>query len=175
MQIKSTLVSAVALMAALSYAAPAFAQDAGAQAGTQTQTDAGAGAGTDTGAGAGTDTGAGAGTDAGAGAGTDAGAGATTDQGGAQAGGDVDVNVTTEQQTEIRTAITEIKVAPVTNINIDINIGIVVPNTVVLTPLPARVIAVLPQFQGYLFFLLPDGRIVIVAPTTLKIVYILAA
>jgi hypothetical protein len=88
----------------------------------------------------------------------------------------VDVNVTTEQQTEIRTAITQVNVQPVTNIDIDIdiNVGVVIPQTVTLTPLPARVVTLLPQFAGYLFFLLPDGRIVIVAPTTLKVVYILA-
>jgi len=169
MNTKSTIISVVALMSALAFALPTHAQDAGAQAGGGTQTDTGAGAGTTTG-GTGTDTSGGTQT------GTDAQGGATTtDQSGAQAGGDVDVNVTTEQQTEIRTAITEINVQPVTNIDIDINVGVVVPNTITLQPLPARVITVLPQFKGFLFFLLPDGRIVIVAPTTLKIVYILAA
>lgn len=174
MKTKSTIVSVIALMSALSFALPAHAQDAGAQTGTdtQTQTAAGAGAGTDTSGGTqtGTDTSGGSQT------GADAqGSATTTDQGGAQAGGDIDVNVTTEQQTEIRTAITEVKVQPVTNIDIDINVGVVVPKTVTLTPLPARVVTLLPQFAGYLFFLLPDGRIVIVAPTTLRVVYILAA
>jgi hypothetical protein len=172
MKTKSTIVSVVALMSALSFALPASAQDAGAQTGTdtQTQTDAGAGTDADGGTQSGTDTSGGTqnGTDT-------QGGGTTTDQGGAQAGGNVDVNVTTEQQTEVRTAITEVNVQPVTNIDIDINVGVVIPQTVTLTPLPARVVTVLPQFAGYLFFLLPDGRIVIVAPTTLKVVYVLAA
>jgi hypothetical protein len=63
----------------------------------------------------------------------------------------------------------------VTNIDIDINIGVVVPQTIHLQPLPESVVVILPQFKGFLFFLLPDGRIVIVAPDTLKIVYILEA
>jgi hypothetical protein len=87
----------------------------------------------------------------------------------------VNVNITTEQQTEVRSAITELNVAPVASVDFDINVGVAVPQTIKLQPLPARVVTLLPQFAGYLFFLLPDGRIVIVAPTTLKIVYILAA
>jgi hypothetical protein len=174
MKTKSTIVSVVALMSALSFAIPAYAQDTGAQTGTDTQTQAGTQTGTD--AGAGTDTGgAGADTSGGTQTGTDTQGGATVDQGGAQAGGDVNVDVTTEQQTQIRTAITEVNVAPVTDIDIDITNGVVIPQTIKLQPLPATVIAIVPQFEGYLFFLLPDGRIVIVAPDTLKVVYILSA
>jgi hypothetical protein len=85
---------------------------------------------------------------------------------------DVNVNITSDQQTQIHQVITETHIQPIT-VNFDVSIGIAVPQTVVLQPLPAQIIALVPQFQGYLFFLLPDGRIVIVAPTTLKVVYII--
>jgi len=88
---------------------------------------------------------------------------------------DTSVNITTEQKTEIHQAITEINVQPAVNVNFDINVGVVVPKTVVLTPLPARVVKIFPHYKGFLFFLLPDGRIVIVDPASLKIVLIIVA
>jgi hypothetical protein len=84
-----------------------------------------------------------------------------------------DVNITTEQKTEIHQAITEINVQPVVNINFDVNVGVAVPKTVVLTPLPARIIKVFPRYKGFLFFLLQDGRIVIVDPSSLKVVIVI--
>ncbi len=55
----------------------------------------------------------------------------------------------------------------------DISVGASVSDTITLTPLPASIIALYPQFEGFLFFILPDGRIVIVDPDTLRIVMIL--
>jgi hypothetical protein len=52
-------------------------------------------------------------------------------------------------------------------------VGVAVPTTVVLTPLPEQVVTILPQYKGFLFFLLPDGRIVIVDPNSHKIVVII--
>ena len=86
----------------------------------------------------------------------------------------VDVNITADQQTQIRQSITQLNVAPVT-VNFDINVGVVVPQTVVLQPLPETIIKIIPRFKGFLFFLLPDGRIVIVSPSTHKIVLIIVA
>lgn len=84
-----------------------------------------------------------------------------------------DVDLTVEQQTEIKTQITTLNIAPVT-VDFDISIGVAVPATVTLQPLPATIIALYPQWQGYLFFVLADGRIVIVAPDTKTIVIIIA-
>jgi hypothetical protein len=55
----------------------------------------------------------------------------------------------------------------------DISVGASVPDTITLTPLPVSIIELYPQFEGFLFFILPDGRIVIVDPDTLRIVMIL--
>jgi hypothetical protein len=195
---------ALGIAAMLGVASPGLAQTppplppAGGTASGQTGASAGAGTSTDSGGSStttegGAQTGAGAGTDAGTGgtttqggAGTDAGAGAggtTTQSGGTTAGGassttdagaHVSVDVTTEQQTEIHQAITEVNVAPVTSVDFDVSIGTAVPTTITLTPLPVQVVKIVPQFEGYLFFLLPDGRIVIVEPSTLHIVYILS-
>jgi hypothetical protein len=82
------------------------------------------------------------------------------------------VNITQEQKTEIRQVIVESDVKPV-DVDFEVNVGVAVPTTVTLAPLPPRVIKLVPQYEGYRFFVLADGRIIIVEPDTLKIVYVL--
>ncbi|WP_084465816.1 MULTISPECIES: DUF1236 domain-containing protein [unclassified Aminobacter] len=50
-----------------------------------------------------------------------------------------------------------------------------VPRTIELRPLPPRIVEIVPAYEGYEFFLLPDGRIVIVEPDTPKVVYVLVS
>jgi hypothetical protein len=59
------------------------------------------------------------------------------------------------------------------DVDFDVNVGVAVPRTVTLRPLPPRVIEIVPAYRDYEYFVLADGRIVIVEPDTLKIVYIL--
>ena len=59
------------------------------------------------------------------------------------------------------------------NVDIDVSIGIAVPRTVVLHPVPADVIAVVPAFRHYKYFVLANGEIVIVDPATFVVVYVL--
>jgi hypothetical protein len=82
------------------------------------------------------------------------------------------VEISSEQQIEIRNVITEIEVEPVTT-DVEVSIGVEVPRTIELRPLPPRIIEIVPAYEGYQFFVLPDGRIVIVEPDTLEVVYIL--
>jgi hypothetical protein len=73
--------------------------------------------------------------------------------------GSIDIN--TEQKTEITQVFREVKTEPV-EIDIDVNVGVVVPRTVTLRPLPPRVIEIVPAYRGYEYFVLADGRIIIV-------------
>lgn len=82
------------------------------------------------------------------------------------------VEISAEQRTEVRDVIVETKAKPV-DIDIEVNVGVAVPRTVTLTPLPPRVVEIVPAYSGYEYFVLADGRIVIVEPGTLKVVYIL--
>lgn len=84
------------------------------------------------------------------------------------------INVTTEQKTEIRQVLTETRVEPA-KVDFDVTVGVAVPKTVVLHPLPARVVKLVPAYEGYEYFVLADGRIIIVEPGTLTVVYILTA
>jgi hypothetical protein len=161
-----TLTSAVALLAALALPSLSLAQDASSSVSVEAQTQTSVSASTETGASASTETGAGASTSASASTET----GGTSTNTGVQT--DLNVNITTEQATEIKQVITQVNVAPV-SINFEINLGVVVPKTVKLVALPARIVEIVPAFKGFLFFVLADGRIIIVAPDTLKIVAIL--
>lgn len=83
-------------------------------------------------------------------------------------------NVTVEQKTEIVNVIKETKVSPVTNVDFDVAVGVEIPrHKIRLHRLPARIVKIVPAYESYEYFLLADGRIVIVDPDTLKIVLIL--
>ena len=84
------------------------------------------------------------------------------------------IDISTEQRTEIRNVIVESDAKPV-DIDIDVNIGTVVPRTVELRPLPPRIIEIVPAYRTYKYILLADGRILIVEPASLKIVYVITA
>ncbi len=84
--------------------------------------------------------------------------------------GSIDIN--TEQKTEITQVFREAKSEPV-DVDFEVNVGVAVPRTVTLRPLPPRVIEIVPAYRSYEYFVLADGRIIIVEPDTLKIVYVL--
>ncbi|RUZ71229.1 DUF1236 domain-containing protein, partial [Mesorhizobium sp. M7A.F.Ca.US.006.01.1.1] len=83
-------------------------------------------------------------------------------------------NVTVEQKTQVTQIIRETKVEPVSNVDFDITVGVEVPrHKVRLHRLPARIVKIVPAYESYEYFVLADGRIVIVDPDTFKIVLIL--
>ncbi len=82
--------------------------------------------------------------------------------------------MTVEQKTEVTQIIRETNVAPVARVDFDISVGIEVPREKVrLHRLPARIIKIVPAYETYMYFVLADGRIVIVDPDSYKIVLIL--
>ena len=84
------------------------------------------------------------------------------------------VNITSEKRTTIKQTITQTDVEPVRDVNFSVNVGVAIPQTVELHPLPPRVVEIVPQYRNYRYFVLADGRIVIVQPDTYKIVYVVA-
>ncbi|KQV40017.1 MULTISPECIES: DUF1236 domain-containing protein [unclassified Rhizobium] len=84
------------------------------------------------------------------------------------------VNVTTEQRTEIHNVIVKEDVKPV-HVDFEVNVGVVVPRTVELRPLPPRIIKLVPAYRHYKYILLADGRILIIEPASLKIVFVVTA
>ncbi|TIW45675.1 MAG: DUF1236 domain-containing protein, partial [Mesorhizobium sp.] len=83
-------------------------------------------------------------------------------------------NVTVEQKTEITQILKQERVEPVASVDFDISVGVEVPRQrVKLRRLPPRIVEIVPAYESYEYFILADGRIVIVDPGTLKIVLIL--
>jgi hypothetical protein len=84
------------------------------------------------------------------------------------------VNITSEKRTTIRQTITQTDVEPIRDVNFSVSVGVAIPQTVELHPLPPRVVEIVPQYRNYRYFVLADGRIVIVQPDTYTIVYVVA-
>ena len=82
------------------------------------------------------------------------------------------VSLTTEQKTTIRSTVLTGSAPRVTNVNFDIKVGIAVPRTVRVAPLPATLIEIEPEWRGYMYFVYND-EIIIVEPGTLRIVAVL--
>lgn len=82
------------------------------------------------------------------------------------------INISAEQKTEVRNILVQNKVEPA-DVNFDVNVGVAVPTTVRLHPLPPRIVEIVPAYRGYEYFVLADGRIIIVDPSTHEVVYIL--
>lgn len=65
--------------------------------------------------------------------------------------------------------ITREKVEPVTNVNFSVSVGVNVPSTVTVRPLPASIIEIVPEYRGYNYVLVRE-EIVIIEPSTRRIV-----
>ena len=51
-----------------------------------------------------------------------------------------------------------------TDVTVDATIGATVPEGIIRGPVPPEIIAVAPETEGYEYFTLPDGKIVLVHP-----------
>ncbi|HXV30575.1 MAG TPA: DUF1236 domain-containing protein [Sinorhizobium sp.] len=85
-----------------------------------------------------------------------------------------DVDITAEQKTELRTVIQEGDAKPVDSVDFNVSVGTAVPESVTLQTLPPRVIEIVPAYREYRYFVLADGRIVIVNPGDMKIVAVIS-
>ncbi|MBN9069895.1 MAG: DUF1236 domain-containing protein, partial [Rhizobiales bacterium] len=84
--------------------------------------------------------------------------------GSVQKNGGVNVNISGEQRTEIRQVIKTENVEPVEHVTFDVDVGTSIPHSVHLHRLPPRIVKLVPAYEDYEYFVLADGRIVIVDP-----------
>lgn len=82
-------------------------------------------------------------------------------------------SISPDQRTELQSAFREEQAEPV-DIDVDVSVGASIPSSVTLNPLPPRIVEIVPAYEGYQYFVLADGRIVIVEPATMEVVYIVA-
>jgi hypothetical protein len=74
-----------------------------------------------------------------------------------------------QKKTRVTTAFEKVNVRPVTNVNFSVSIGVAVPRTIEVHPVPASIVEIVPQYRGYDFFIVRE-EVVIVEPRTHKIV-----
>jgi hypothetical protein len=88
------------------------------------------------------------------------------------------VQLNNDQRTKISQTIKDknvnLRTVNRSEINFSINVGTVVPRSVTLYPLPAPIIAVVPAYRGYLYIVV-DGDLLIIHPTTHEIVAVIPA
>ncbi|MDQ8700204.1 DUF1236 domain-containing protein [Hyphomicrobium sp. LHD-15] len=88
---------------------------------------------------------------------------------GDQPGGSV-TQLSSEQRTQVQSSFRSHKSdATVKDIDVRINVGVVVPRTVVLYAVPADVVVIVPSYRSYKYFIV-DDQVVIVDPVTYAII-----
>jgi len=138
----------------------------GGASGTSSGTTSG-GTSTDT---SGTTSGGAAGSASGSTTGSTSGAASTT----GSTSGSTNINVTSEQRTEITRAFSSVNVQPLTDVNFTVNVGSVVPETVVthLQTCPSEVVRILSGLPECRYVVVRD-QVVIVEPRTRRIVTVI--
>lgn len=94
----------------------------------------------------------------------------TEQQGGSQGKRAERGQVSEKQRGELKEALRGAHVEPAPNVNFSVGVGERIPREVRLHRLPPRIVEMVPEYEGYEYFMLADGRIVIVDPQTLEIV-----
>ena len=82
-------------------------------------------------------------------------------------------NVTSEQKTRIRTVFSRHHVEPARNLNVSVNVGVALPRSVHLYPIPEDIVLIVPDYRGYDYIMLDDNRVAIVDPDTFEVVDII--
>jgi hypothetical protein len=82
------------------------------------------------------------------------------------------VDIPEEKRPQVAKSFSAHKVKPA-KIDVDVSIGVAIPRTVVLHPVPADIVEIVPAFRHYRYFVLANGEIVIVDPVTFVVVYVL--
>lgn len=82
-------------------------------------------------------------------------------------------NVTSEQRTRVKTVFTRHHVEPARNLNVSVNVGVALPRSVHLYPVPEDIVLIVPDYRGYDYIMLDDDRVAIVDPETFEVVDII--
>ncbi len=82
------------------------------------------------------------------------------------------VSLTTEQKTTIRQKVLTSSAPRVEHVDFDVKVGVAVPRTVRVAPLPTTIVEIEPEWRGYMYFVSGD-QIIVVEPGSLRIVAVL--
>ena len=78
-------------------------------------------------------------------------------------------SVAPEKQAKISEVLAKDKAEPVTNVNFTISVGVSVPESVHVRPLPDEIVTIVPEYRGY-DYVVVEEEIIIIEPRTRKIV-----
>jgi hypothetical protein len=81
--------------------------------------------------------------------------------------------VTSEQKTKVKSVFSRHHVEPPRNLNVSVNVGVRLPHSVRLYPIPVDIIEIVPDYRGYDYIMLDDDRVAIVDPDTFEVVDII--
>jgi Protein of unknown function (DUF1236) len=97
-------------------------------------------------------------------------------RGEAQRGAGANVQLSSDQRTQIRQTVIEAHNAPrVGHVDFDVSVGTVVPRgRIHIVPVPETVVRIEPSWRGFLYFVYSD-EVVVVNPNDMRIVAVLAA
>lgn len=81
--------------------------------------------------------------------------------------------VTEEQRTRVKSVFIQHHVEPARGLNVSVNVGVALPHSVHLYPVPEDIVTIVPEYRGYRYILLEDNRVAIVDPDTFEVVDII--
>jgi hypothetical protein len=81
--------------------------------------------------------------------------------------------LTIDADGNLREAFGSSTINPVLDTDLDITVGSAIPDSISLSPVPQSVIDISPDYAGYRYFSLADGRLVLIEPDSLNIAVII--
>jgi hypothetical protein len=81
--------------------------------------------------------------------------------------------VTEEQRTRVKSVFIQHRVEPARGLDVSVNVGVALPRSVHLYPVPEDIVLIVPEYRGYEYILLEDNRVAIVDPDTFEVVDII--
>lgn len=81
--------------------------------------------------------------------------------------------VTEEQRTRVRPVFAEHRVEPARDLGISVKVGVALPHSVHLYPVPREVVIIIPEYRGFDYIMLDDSRIAIIDPASFEVVDII--
>lgn len=82
-------------------------------------------------------------------------------------------SVSPEQKTRVRAAFASHRVAPARDIGVSVNVGVKIPRSVHIYAVPEPIIAIVPEYRDYEYFMIDEDHVAIVDPDTLEVVDII--
>ena len=56
------------------------------------------------------------------------------------------------------------------DLDVAVNVGVVIPHSVHVYPVPIDIVTIVPDYRGYMYFMIDDNRVAIVDPDTYEVV-----